>query len=244
MIEFKIQGMKCQGCVERITDALMGDGYQIDSVSLRPPVLRIEGNASVSTQDLQRTISKAGNYTIKEADRSHSASHDSQVSTQSTETLTPLFIVLSYIIGGVALRSYVSGDISFSLLMNNFMGGFLVVFSLFKFLNLTGFAEAYATYDIIAARSRMYALAYPFIELALGVSYLVGIYPLLTNLSTFILMAIGSIGVYYALKSKREIQCACLGTVLKLPMTKVTLVEDLTMGLMALIMIFHQTPKF
>ncbi len=37
-----------------------------------------------------------------------------------------------------------------------------------------------------------------------------------------------------ALLQKRTIQCACLGTALKLPMTKVTLGEDLLMGLMAL----------
>lgn len=239
MIEFDLQGMKCQSCVAKITNALMKDGYQNVSVTLSPPKVRIENDAPVSEENLQRTIIKAGDYTIKEATPAHSAAHDSHVSQESEERLTPLFVILSYITAGVALRACISGNFSFALLMNNFMGGFLVVFSLFKLLNLNGFAEAYATYDIIAARSRVYALVYPFIELLLGVSYFVGFSPLLTNLSTAILMAIGSIGVYYALKSKRKFQCACLGTALKLPMTKVTLVEDVTMELMALVMVFH-----
>ena len=50
-------------------------------------------------------------------------------------------------------------------------------------------------------------------------------------------MAIGSIGVFQALREKKTIQCACLGTALKLPMTKVTLIEDVGMGVMALLML-------
>jgi hypothetical protein len=38
--------------------------------------------------------------------------------------------------------------------------------------------------------------------------------------------------------NKDEIQCACLGTVFKLPMTTVTIVEDLLMVVMAAAMLF------
>lgn len=237
MNEFDIIGMKCQSCAERIKDALINEGYKNVSVSLDPPKLKFQSDAHVSEENLQRTVSKAGNYSVKRAEPSHPTSQPSQVGERDEERLTPLFVILSYIVGGVVLRAYIAHDFSFTSLMNNFMGGFLVVFSLFKLLNLSGFADAYATYDIIAARSRAYALTYPFIELALGVSYFVGFSPILTNVATLILMAIGSVGVYYALESKRKFQCACLGTALKLPMTKVTLVEDISMGLMALTMI-------
>jgi presenilin-like A22 family membrane protease len=118
------------------------------------------------------------------------------------------------------------------------MAGFFLLFSLFKFLNLTGFADAYATYDLIAKRSRAYALAYPFIELGLGISYALNWNFSLINSITAFLMAIGSIGVISALQAKHTIQCACLGTALKLPMTKVTLIENLAMGVMALGMLY------
>lgn len=62
---------------------------------------------------------------------------------------------------------------------------------------------------------------------------------LLTNSITVLLMFVGSIGVYKALTSKRKFKCACLGTSLKLPMTKIALVEDLGMGVMALLAIAH-----
>jgi hypothetical protein len=38
---------------------------------------------------------------------------------------------------------------------------------------------------------------------------------------------------------KSELQCACLGTALKLPMTKATLIENLIMILMAAWMLLH-----
>jgi len=121
--------------------------------------------------------------------------------------------------------------------MNNFMGGFFVVFSLFKMFNLSGFADGYSTYDLIAKHSRGYALSYPFIELTLGIAYFAGIALPAVNVITLILMIIGSIGVTQALLKKQAIQCVCLGTSLKLPMTIITLVEDATMGLMALLML-------
>jgi len=61
--------------------------------------------------------------------------------------------------------------------------------------------------------------------------------PMITNIITLTLMLIGAIGVLKALLDKRAIRCACLGTALNLPMTKVTLVEDLTMALMAIVML-------
>lgn len=118
-----------------------------------------------------------------------------------------------------------------------FMGGFFFVFGILKILKLKDFAIAYKEYDILAMRSNAYAHAYPFIELGLGVLYFTNLIPLATNIATVIIMSIGAIGVYRKLRNKEEIPCACLGTVFKVPMTWVTLVEDLLMVFMALVMI-------
>lgn len=121
--------------------------------------------------------------------------------------------------------------------MYDFMGSFFVVFGLFKLINVQGFANAYSEYDIIAKRSRLYAYSYPFIELALGIAYLARYQLMIANWITLTLMIISSIGVAYALMHKKDIECACLGTVFKLPMTYVTLLEDVLMGAMALVML-------
>jgi hypothetical protein len=113
--------------------------------------------------------------------------------------------------------------------MTHFMGAFFVVFSFFKLLDLSGFADAYQTYDLIAQKSRAYALGYPFIELALGVSFLMGWNPALTSGITLVVMGISTIGVAKKVFSHQKIPCACLGTIFKIPMTSVTLFEDLLM---------------
>ena len=78
---------------------------------------------------------------------------------------------------------------------------------------------------------------YPFIELGLGVAYLLRWELTIINWITLVLMLIGSIGVLQALLKKNAIRCACLGTALNLPMTTVTLVEDLGMAAMAAAML-------
>lgn len=123
--------------------------------------------------------------------------------------------------------------------MQYFMGYFFLLFGLFKLLDLKGFVMSYREYDIIAKQSKFYAYLYPFIELSLAALYLSGTALLYTNFATLILMVIGSIGVINVVWIKREqIRCACLGAVVKLPMTTVTVIEDLGMAAMAAAMIY------
>lgn len=123
--------------------------------------------------------------------------------------------------------------------MYDFMGSFFIVFSVFKIINLSGFAQAYSKYDIIAKRSLIYSYAYPFIELFLGFLYLLRYHITIANYITIILMFVSSIGVGLELSQGKKIVCACLGTVFKIPMTYVTLAEDIIMGLMACIMLIQ-----
>jgi hypothetical protein len=74
---------------------------------------------------------------------------------------------------------------------------------------------------------------YPFVELALGAAYLARFNPMLTHTTTIFVRGFSAIGVIRAVASKTQIQCACLGTVFKLPMSTVTIVEDVGMVPMA-----------
>ncbi len=163
--------------------------------------------------------------------------HQAEHSNPPSSAYAPLLVVLAYISGAVLFRSFLSGNFEAAVLMENFMGGFFLVFSLFKLIGLQKFADAFQSYDLLAARSRGYALGYPIIELLLAAAYFSGSFPVFTNIITALLMGVGSIGVYIALRSNRTIQCACLGAVFELPMTKVTLFEDLIMGAMAVLML-------
>lgn len=123
--------------------------------------------------------------------------------------------------------------------MLHFMAGFFLVFGFFKLLDLRGFVDAYVTYDLLAARWRGYGFAYPFLELGLGFAFLFQFWVTPALILSIILMGFGSLGVIKALRRKQKIRCACLGTVLKLPMSTVTLVEDLGMVMMSALMLLQ-----
>ncbi len=122
--------------------------------------------------------------------------------------------------------------------MHDFMGVFLVIFSMFKFFNLEGFADGFQMYDLLAKPFRPYAYVYPFIELGLGLGYLAHWQPTFIYSATVAVMVFGSLGVLNALRKGLDVNCACMGTVLKVPLSTVSLTEDLGMAVMAGAMLF------
>lgn len=231
--------MHCANCAGKLRTALADAAARVD-VTLDPPEIRLTDPKITDIEALRRLIAKAGAYTIdRKAVAVPTLGQSQAVVTDESEgwlsTYQPLLVITAYI----ALASFAgTGAIDstdWSLWMSHFMAGFFLVFSAFKFLDLNGFADAYATYDLLAKRWHGYGFVYPFLELGLGLAYLFQLMPSVTNIATILLMGFSSLGVISALREKRTIQCACLGTVLKLPMSTITLVEDLGMAGMAAI---------
>jgi len=118
-----------------------------------------------------------------------------------------------------------------------FMGVFFAIFAFLKFLDIKGFANAFAMYDIVAAKSKFYAFLYPFIELSISLAFLFNYLVFSAAVVLFIIMSVGAIGVTRNLMQKHPVKCACLGTKIKVPLTKFTLFEDVTMAVMALMIL-------
>lgn len=230
-----IRGMHCQMCVGRLTTALKGvPGVSGARVTLEPPRATVESERPVSEAALAAAVRSAGSYEII-PDEGVAGSGVEVV--EPAKSLRPLFIIVGYITGVTVCATWLRGDGSVHTLMNDFMAGFFLVFSFFKMLDLPGFASAFRMYDPLARMWKPWAFVYPFVELGLGVAYLARWQPVLTSSVTLGLMLIGAAGVLGALRRKQAIRCACLGTVLNLPMTTVTLVEDLAMAAMAVAML-------
>ena len=239
-VALNISGMHCPACVRRLTDAFRAVAGVVSArVTLSPPSAELETSQVVQISTLQNAARQAGNYIVTEAVQGvtpgiiASPSKSDPAAGEPQPTLYPLGLIVLYIAGAASLATWVRGDRSLHTFMNDFMAGFFIVFSFFKLLDIRGFADAYQSYDVIAKHSRMWAMAYPFVELALGAAYLTRWQPVPTNIVTLVVMLIGSIGVLRAVLYKRRIRCACLGTSLNLPMTTVTIVEDLGMAAMA-----------
>lgn len=118
-----------------------------------------------------------------------------------------------------------------------FMGFFFCQFSMLKLFHLKQFADGFQMYDLLAKKSRAYAYLYPFIELGFGLAYLSHVGPIITPCLTILVMGFGAIGVFKALRVGLDVRCACMGTILDVPLSTVTLTEDLGMVGMALIML-------
>ncbi|KTD69844.1 glutaredoxin [Legionella santicrucis] len=144
-------------------------------------------------------------------------------------------LIIISLLAALSINWQVGGDMR--VWMHYFMGIFLLIFSTLKLFHPLDFADGFEMYDIIANRSRIYAYCYPLIELLLGLAYLSFFLPILTYLITIIILTIGAIGVIKGLQQGLDINCPCMGTTLDVPLSTVTLTEDIGMALMAFILL-------
>lgn len=145
----------------------------------------------------------------------------------------PLLVILALTLLTASAKQAAGGAWDGRNWMHDFMGFFLVVFSMFKFFDLSGFADGFQMYDLLAKPLRAYGYAYPFVELGLGLGYLAQWNLPVVYGVTIGVMTVGALGVVRALHRGLDLRCACMGTVLKVPLSTVALTEDLGMATMA-----------
>lgn len=233
---YSITGMTCNSCVAKVKSELLklGDVTSAE-VQLQTPQATISMARHIPTDVLQKAISKAGRgYMISDLGGQQSIAVSAD---EAVPSYFPIILIFMYITAITLLIQFTRGSFNLMTWMNHFMAGFFLVFSFFKMMNLRGFAEGYSTYDIVAKKLPAYGFIYPFIELGLGIAYIMGSDPVITNSVTLLVMGVSTIGVAQSLLKKNPFQCACLGTVIKLPLGKVTLFEDLLMVLMSILML-------
>lgn len=254
---YRIDGMHCDGCATKIHDAVQRvAGVRKIKVDRSRSRAEVTVDGAVDAESIGRSIVEAirgaGDYSaslVDEGGRGGLVQTSDAIGAADTvprpgatdaepgESLYPLILIVGYIAGTVVLVAWATGDWSAGALMRHFMAGFFLVFSFFKLLDLRGFVSAYRDYDLVAKSLPAWAWVYPFVELGLGIGYLLDMIPIVTNFVTCVVMTIGAVGVFKALLNRRRIRCACLGTALNLPMTTVSLVEDLLMAAMAAAML-------
>lgn len=250
-----IDGLHCSSCVRKVELALKPFADTV-RVTLDPMQVQLIGLKShTSFEAMADAVAEIGDYRLE-------SNHQSiQKQTPVTDvkkpitvkrswmnwfkTYKPLLLIVVFILGASVLvqlgRDAEHGmglaAVSGSETMRYFMAGFFLVFAFFKLLDLRAFADAYAGYDLLSARWHGWGYVYPFVELALGMAYLSNFQPFFTAWVTLVVMGFSSVGVILAVTRKSSIRCACLGTVFQLPMSTVTIVEDVGMVAMALVML-------
>lgn len=235
--------MTCSGCqrtVEKLLSAV--PGVRKADVDLTESSATVEMDKHVPVQHLQDALASQSKFRLSEqqvAPASIEFSGEEKVSW--LKTYRPILLVFAYITGISVIAGFIGERFNWYTWMNYFMAGFFLAFSFFKFLDLRGFADSYAMYDVIAAKWKGWGFVYPFVELGLGLAFLSGFELLLTNGVTFVVMSVSIVGVLRSVMNKRKIRCACLGAVFNLPMSTITIIEDALMIGMSLFMLISMS---
>ena len=229
--------MHCGSCVARISSQVKQHPHvETVTVDLAAGQMEVRADASVSDQAIEALVAAAGNYTATPY-----ASEPVPLSTPDERprgfwtTYRPLLVLVALL--GLVPAVALGDGITVHAWMRWFMAGFFLSFSYFKLLDVKAFADAFRMYDWIAKAVPAWGLAYPLVELGLGLAYAADWAPTATNWITLVLMLVGAGGVIQSNLQKKSIRCACLGTVFNLPMSTVTIVEDLSMAAMAVWML-------
>ncbi len=226
MNTFVVSGMTCAGCAAKVEKALQVIAPQI-SVTLNPARANVPKNIPLA--NLNAALGAVGHYRLSELAAEPATGHLASDYLTWFKTYYPLFLIIA-LCAVVALAS--------ANWMMGFMAAFYIAFGAFKLLDVPAFARSFSRYDIVAKRVPLWGYVYPFVELALGFGFLFYFQMTLVTWIALITSLIGAIGVIQSVGRKETIQCACLGTVFQLPMSTVTIVENLGMAAMAAWMLY------
>lgn len=238
---YNITGMTCTGCQAKVQSLLANiPGITAVDIDLANGKADITMSHHVDTQTLQAALAPHPKYSLSETHQHHapisSFSMEEEDKRSFWETYKPVLLIFVYV-WLVSVSISATGGFGWMTGMRIFMSGFFLVFSFFKMLDITGFADSYSMYDIVAKKFRAWGYIYVFLELALGLAYAINFNPFLTNIVTLVVMSISIIGVLQSVLTKRKIKCACLGAVFNLPMSTVTIIEDALMIAMSIVML-------
>ena len=226
---YKLAGMTCGSCEVKVKSALLTLA-EVTTVEVSK-----EKNTAIITMDEHIALSDLQNALDNKYQISAKNHNETIEQTKSWfTTYKPVLLIFTYIFLATVLIELTSASINPMRGMRHFMAGFFLTFSFFKFLNLTGFKDSYVMYDIIARKFPNWGYIYAFIELALGIAFLINFNPIITNSVTFLVMSVSIVGVLKTVLDKKSIKCACLGDIFNLPMSTVTIIEDGLMIIMSI----------
>ena len=202
------------------------------NINLKTGKASLEVSSFIGLEKIQKVLPLE--YKININDEINSL--EENTSKSKIQMLYPLFIIISYVIAGSIFLQ--KGEFSIINFMYDYIGLYFIVFSFFKFLDYKKFPNAFSKYDPLAMKWFFYGKIFPFIETVLGILFLLRWQLMFALIITLIIMFINTIGVIRKLFEPKPIDCACLGTKFELPMTEVTLIENMIMLIMSISMIY------
>lgn len=138
-----------------------------------------------------------------------------------------IYIYIFTTIATVLMRLFYDLDLRNSVMV--FLGIFSISFSILKLIRVRDFVEAFSEYDFITQKIKAYGYIFPFLEFTFGVYFLFLIDNLYLELACVSLFTLNLLSVLNALSKNKKFVCACLGDLIKVPLSYVSLFENITM---------------
>lgn len=125
-------------------------------------------------------------------------------------------------------------------LINNIMGSILILFGSLKLYDLNKFSKIFIKYNIISKNFSIYSYIYPFIEIILGIFLFLKYNLQIVYILILILMIINLISVLFTIYLGQNLRCGCLGSFFHLPLSYVTISENIIMLFMIIYNILYK----
>ena len=231
---YKVQGMTCDDCVQTIKTKLELENEITEvNISLSESKLTVISNKNYEPEDLNKIIKNIGNYYI-ENNKSNKYKQGNLI--DYIKTYKPILLALFFVVL-LAVISSIERSFSYKEFFRLYMGYFFIIFSFLKLQNIKQFALSFSKYDPISQKFFKFGIIYPFLELLLGILFILNFLGLTINILTIIIFIPQTIGVIIKLKNNEKISCACVGTSTEIPISNLTILENIIMCLMAIYMI-------
>lgn len=226
---YAVSGLTCGACVKKVTTCISEVPHVSNTaVSRTFGYIDVVSDTAIPFAVLEQSLEKT-RYRISE----WRALAWVKPLLRSVRTFLPLITVFAVVVSLSVVLTYLQqGGVHEAML--NFMGVFFIAFGLLKVVNLSGFARSYRAYDHVAQAFPVWGYIYPWVELLFGVLYLAQLSVLLVSMLTVVIMTQKAYSVFMSVRRGAQPTCACLGGFFSIPITWVTVAEDVLMALMGL----------
>lgn len=228
---FNVTGMTCASCVKTLRQRLEQIGLFEDlKITINPPELTVYTVRQITSSEINQLLSET-KFSVRDKKWY-------QGFVYRCNKFLPLIIMTLITVIFAAGHSLYYGWSGY-IFMQFLMAGYFLMFGTLKVVNWQKFVLSYQAYDDLAKRSRVYAQLYPAIEITIGVLYYIGVMWWPLHVFVGLLMTQKAYSTWHVLRSGSILQCACLGGFFSIPITRVTVFEDLFMAAMAVYMLLH-----
>ncbi len=229
---YAVSGLTCGACVEKVTARLGAyPGIETLTISLSHGRLNVVADTAPAIDALNALL-RDTRYRVSPWTLTFLLQH----SLRRAKRFVPLITMFVLVLSVASLLTLLGGE-GLHVWMMNLMGVFFLAFGTLKVINLRTFARSYRAYDHLARFVPAWGYVYPFVELVLGILFLMQVGVFAISGITFLLMTQKAYSVASSLVVGKQPTCACLGGFFSIPITWVTVAEDTVMGLMGLGMV-------